>query len=167
MEIHDFYFGVLGSLVYAGITIGSAFSSWIFQNSNFIKPSLYLSLLLNAISLILFTATNYYYFDAFLRILIGIFQVIITIYNPVWADIFARENLKSAWLTFLILGSPLGLVLGFALTSIMKSIYNWRFSFYLQAAGLVPCVIAFFLIPKKYLDIESASRYKIKCLIKI
>jgi len=88
----------------------------------FIKPSLYLSLLLNAISLILFTATNYFYVDAILRVLIGIFQVIITIYNPVWADTFAKENSKSIWLTFLILGSPLGLVLGFALTSIMKSV---------------------------------------------
>jgi predicted MFS family arabinose efflux permease len=122
LGIHDFQFGILGSLVYAGITIGSAISSWIFQNSVFIKPSLYLSLLLNAISLILFTATNYFYVDAILRVLIGIFQVIITIYNPVWADIFAKENLKSIWLTFLILGSPLGLVLGFALTSIMKSV---------------------------------------------
>ena len=79
-------------------------------------------MLLNAISLILFTATNFFYVDAILRVFIGIFQVIITIYNPVWADIFAKENLKSAWLTFLILGSPLGLVLGFALTSIMKSV---------------------------------------------
>jgi hypothetical protein len=30
LGIHDFQFGILGSLVYAGITIGSAISSWIF-----------------------------------------------------------------------------------------------------------------------------------------
>lgn len=78
----------------------------------------------------MFTLTNSFYVDVILRLFIGIFQVIITIYNPVWADIFAREHLKPVWLTFLILGSPLGLVMGFALTSYMKFKYNWRFSFY-------------------------------------
>lgn len=67
---------------------------------------------------------------------------------PVWADIFAKESRKSAWLTFLILAAPLGLVIGFALTSFMNTTsLGWRYSFYIQAIGLVPCVIAFTLIP--------------------
>jgi hypothetical protein len=44
---------------------------------------------------------------------------------PVWADIFAKESKKSAWLTFLILAAPLGLVIGFALTSAIISHYKW------------------------------------------
>ena len=79
---------------------------------------------------------------------------------PVWADIFAKESRKSAWLTFLILAAPLGLVIGFAMTSALIALVSWQASFYIQAAGLIPCVIAFLFIPKKYIDIESASKFK-------
>lgn len=50
---------------------------------------------------------------------------------PVWADIFAKESKKSAWLTFLILAAPLGLVIGFALTSALIPRLGWRYSFYI------------------------------------
>ena len=66
---------------------------------------------------------------------------------PVWADIFAKESRKSAWLTFLILAAPLGLVIGFAMTSALIAFEGWKFSFYIQGIGLIPCVIAFLLIP--------------------
>lgn len=44
---------------------------------------------------------------------------------PVWADIFAKESRKSGWLTFLILAAPLGLVIGFAMTSALNSYIGW------------------------------------------
>lgn len=44
---------------------------------------------------------------------------------PVWADIFAKESRKSAWLTFLILAAPLGLVIGFAMTSALIAFDGW------------------------------------------
>ena len=117
-------------MVYAGITIGSAIASGVFQKSALIKPALSLSLFLNSACLIFFTLSKWYYLDAILRFFIGIFQVFVTIYMPVWADIFAKENRKSAWLTFLILAAPLGLVMGFALTSYTNNNGGWRYSFY-------------------------------------
>jgi predicted MFS family arabinose efflux permease len=112
-------------LVYAGITIGSLLASAIFSKSNLIKPVLFLSLLLNAVSLVVFALSENFYLDATLRLFIGIFQVFVTIYMPVWADIFAKESRKSAWLTFLILAAPLGLVIGFALTSALIPHFGW------------------------------------------
>lgn len=79
----------------------------------------------------MFTLSPYFYLDAILRLLIGVFQVFITIYMPVWADIFAKESRKSAWLTFLILAAPLGLVIGFAMTSALIALVSWQASFYI------------------------------------
>ena len=82
---------------------------------------------------------------------------------PVWADTFAAERQKAAWLTFLILASVLGIVLGFSLTSVMVAVLSWRWSFYAQAAALLPCVTAYLLYPAKYLNIEASVSHKNKC----
>lgn len=118
---------------------------------------------MNSVALWLFTLTHSFYFDAFLRFCIGFFQVFVCIYMPVWADAFASEKQKSAWLTFLLLASPVGVVIGFTLTSFMNHYANWRYSFYVQAFCLVPCVLAFMFTKRKYLDIEEAVKYKHKC----
>lgn len=118
---------------------------------------------MNAIALWLFTITRSFYFDAFLRFCIGFFQVFVCIFMPVWADAFASEKQKSAWLTFLLLASPVGVVIGFTLTSFMNHYANWRYSFYVQAFFLVPCVLAFVFTKQKYLDIEAAVKYRKKC----
>jgi predicted MFS family arabinose efflux permease len=118
--LNDLEFGTLGSVVYGGIILGSAVATAIFQRSSWIKPLLSLTLTLNCLSLWLFTLIEEFYIMAAIRFFIGFCQVFICIYMPVWADTFANsEKQKAAWLTFLILASPLGIVLGFSLTSIM------------------------------------------------
>ena len=42
---------------------------------------------------------------------------------PVWADSFANEKQKSVWLTFLILASPVGVIIGFLMTSFFTQKY--------------------------------------------
>lgn len=123
-------FGTLGSIVYAGMTMGSAAASAVFEKAKWIKWTLALTLLMNAVCLVLFTITDSFYFDAFMRFLIGFFQVFQCIYMPVWADTFAAEKQKTAWLTFLILASVLGIVLGFSLTTVMVALLTWRYAFY-------------------------------------
>jgi hypothetical protein len=51
------------------------------------------------------------------RIFTGFFQVFFTIYLPCWADCFGNENQKSAWLAYLILASPVGQILGYAISA--------------------------------------------------
>lgn len=113
-------FGTLGSVVYGGIVVGSVVATGIFQRSTWIKPLIILTLSLNSGALFLFTLLNNFYVMAILRFFIGFFQVFICIYMPVWADTFANsEKQKAAWLTFLIMAAPLGIFLGFTLTSFM------------------------------------------------
>jgi hypothetical protein len=63
----------LGSVVYGGLTVGAAFATGIYSNSNWVRPALAFTLLMNALCIWVFTLTDSFYFDAFLRFLIGIF----------------------------------------------------------------------------------------------
>lgn len=82
---------------------------------------------------------------------------------PVWADAFGTEKQKSIWLTFLLLGSPVGVITGYILTYYMDMYFTWEWSFYIQAMVLIPCSIVMFLIPHKYLDISFTQYFKQKC----
>ena len=133
IKINDLQFGTLGSVVYGGIVIGSLCCSVVFSNAKLIKPCIVLTLGLNGVALFGFTLTKSFTLDAFLRLAIGFFQVFICIYMPVWADTFARdEKQKSAWITFLILATPLGIVIGFSISSLfVQRGQPWQYSFYL------------------------------------
>jgi len=80
---------MLGSVVYGGMTLGSAAAAGAFAYSGMIKPSLSLTLLLNALCYFGFTQAKSFYEEAGLRFMIGFFQVFVCIYMPVWADNYA------------------------------------------------------------------------------
>lgn len=160
-----FQFGILGSIVYGGLTLGATLATGVFSYPKWIKPTIVFTLSMNGVMIFAFTQFNSFYVMAGIRFLIGFFQVFLCIYMPVWADAFANEKQKSAWLTFLILASPLGIVGGFTLTSFMVAdpIDNWRWSFYIQGMCLSPCILVFLFMPNKYLDIEQTVKTKNKC----
>mmetsp|Transcript_2660 Transcript_2660/g.4134 ORF Transcript_2660/g.4134 Transcript_2660/m.4134 type:complete len:191 (+) Transcript_2660:411-983(+) len=131
LGIGNLEFGTLGSIVYGGLTLGSAVATWVYRFDHWVKPTLVLTLAMNCLTLWVFTLTNSFYFDAFLRFLLGFFQVFAVIYQPVWADTFAKEGKKSTWLTILILASPVGVVFGFSITAVMVRYETWRWSFFI------------------------------------
>ena len=141
MKIHNLGFGLLGTAVYAGLTIGSALGTKAYQNSKSIRHILSVSLLLNALFLVMFTLSANSTFNFAIRFCTGIFQVFISIFTPVWADAFGSEKQKVRWITILLLCSPLGVFVGFTLTSIMNSYkgLGWEMSFYIQALCVLPC----------------------------
>ena len=85
-------FGTIGSIVYAGMTLGSTVVIVVFQKASLIKPSLVFSLGCNAGLIYLFGISNEFIIDAGLRFMIGFCQVFVCIYMPVWADAFANEK---------------------------------------------------------------------------
>lgn len=164
LTMGDLQFGVLGSIVYAGMGSGASAAAWLYERSNWIKLTLASTLLLNGASVIMMTVSDSFYFNVFVRFWIGFFQVFQSIYMPVWADNYAAEKQKSAWMTFLILASVLGIVLGFSVTSMMLAyVDSWRWSFILQGLTLVPLALLYLFYPIKYLNIEKSVRWKNKC----
>jgi sugar phosphate permease len=73
LEMNDFQFGLLGSIVYAGLTIGAGVATGVFSNPKRSKPTLILTLLLNAVCIGVFPFSPSFYIDAGLRFGIGFF----------------------------------------------------------------------------------------------
>ena len=159
LKIDNTWFGFLGSIVYLGQTIGSALATGMLQCCN---PKLILSLclFLNIFTLILFTLTDVYIILAFCRMCTGLFQVFFCIYFPVWADVFGNEGQKSTWLTYLLIASPLGVVMGYGLTAIVLDNIGWRYAFYIQALLLTPSMIGIIMTPYEYFDVHGTSKRK-------
>ena len=132
MNITNIGFGALGTAVYAGLTIGSAVGTKAYQNSKHIKLILASSLACCGVFLVAFTVSSNIYFNMLCRMCTGIFQVFISIFTPVWADAMGSEKLKSLWITVLLICSPLGVFIGFTMTSVLNGLdgYGWEYSFY-------------------------------------
>ena len=73
LNINDFGFGILGSVVYGGLTVGSAFATMIFSTGTYIKPALSCTLFMNALCLYAFTVSNSFIISSMIRSLIGFF----------------------------------------------------------------------------------------------
>ncbi|CDW89605.1 major facilitator superfamily protein [Stylonychia lemnae] len=150
LHLDDANLGLLGSLVYAGLVIGSLFAMPIFNYGN-TKFVLIVCLLLNSFALLLFTLTDKYSMLVISRVSVGFFQVFFCIYFPVWVDLFADEKRKTVWLTLLLLGVPLGIIIGYLSTAIIVMYSDWRLVFYIQSGFIVPLAMCFMLTPSKFI----------------
>ena len=157
LEIGNFGFGMLGSLVFGGLTLGSVAATIIFSRGDLIRPCLAFSLFLNGASLWLFSVSTSYFVAMLSRVLIGFFQIFICIYLPVWADTFGSEKVKPMWLSFLLLAAPIGVVLGYILTYNTKVyLSSWEWSFRIQALLTLPLSASIMVTPDQYFNIDTA-----------
>lgn len=129
--MNTFEFGLLGSVVYGGLTVGAGVATGVYNDTSRSKNALIVTLFLNSIMIYVFTLSTSFYIDAFIRFWLGFFQVFSCIFMPVWADVYANEKQKSLWVTVLMLSSPLGIVIGYTLTSFMVEYKSWHWSFYI------------------------------------
>lgn len=113
-KLDNAQFGSLGSVVYFGQTIGSALSSVVMRSCS-PKYILLVCLILNICSLISFTLTDIYPLLIVCRMCTGVFQIFFGIYMPVWADVYGSKRQKETWLTYLLISSPLGIIIGYGL----------------------------------------------------
>ena len=67
MKINDFEFGLIGSVVYAGMAAGSVIASGLFNNASWIKSTIIGVVSLNAVAVWTFQMTRNFYFDLFVR----------------------------------------------------------------------------------------------------
>lgn len=162
MNMNPFEFGMLGSVVYGGLVVGGGVATGVYNNSSRAKKALIFTLLFNSVLIYIFTLFKSFYLAAFTRFWLGFFQVFSCIYMPVWADVYANEKQKSAWVTILLLASPVGVIAGYTLTSIMVSYATWHWSFYVQAVGIMISAIVYAFVPDRYMDIDQTTKQKKK-----
>lgn len=71
--MNDFQFGMLGSVVYGGLTLGAGIAAGVYSNPKNAKPALVLTLVLNSAAIVGFAFAKSFYIDVFLRFMIGFF----------------------------------------------------------------------------------------------
>ena len=140
--------------------IGSIFATCLFQSSN-TKALLITVILMNALTLVLFTQFTSYWSLATTRMLTGFFQVFICIYYPVWADRFGSSHQqKATFMSILLLSSTTGVMIGYICSSMIVQHSSWKNIFYYEAICAIPFVLIIILSPIKYLDLQYALELK-------
>ena len=125
LGVNNKLYGLLGSTVFAGLTIGSIGATILFQKCN-TKYVLMFVMIFNGFSQLLFVMTKEYYVLVLSRFMTGFFQVFISIYFPVWSDMFgATDRQKQVWLTVLLISSTLGVLFGYIMTTQFIEKYEW------------------------------------------
>ena len=76
---------------------------------------------------------------------------------PVWANAFGNAKQQALWMTYLMITSPLGVIMGYIMNSMIYASPGWRYSFYIQSLLLLPSLIGLIFIPNSYFDLNSLA----------
>ena len=125
------------------------------------RTLLAISFLGNGVGLLMFTITEKFYLLCFARFISGFFQIILTIYIPLYADSFGTPKTKPFLLSMVLLAGPIGVVSGYGLTGIMVQYgITWRISFVIQGVVMALSCFIMFLIPSKFINIDDVLTLK-------
>ena len=110
-------YGLLGSIVFAGLVVGSVAAGLAFQKFD-MRLTLASVIFLNACTQIAFTFTDIYLLLLAIRFMAGFFQVFFSIYWPVFTDAYSvNERQKTTWMSLYLLSAPVGVLMGYVLTT--------------------------------------------------
>lgn len=123
LNITDTTLGTFGSLVYLGSFVGALVLMKLIDIINR-KILVVASVIINAALIFSFTQVKFIIFLFANRILVGIMQAVVTVYYPVWVDQFGPRPWKTVMISIFNVTSPLGVVMGYILTMIIKRHYD-------------------------------------------
>ncbi|XP_051912704.1 sphingosine-1-phosphate transporter SPNS2-like [Hippocampus zosterae] len=154
-DIGEQELGMLGSAVFLGIVVMGVFAGRAYQLVTS-KWVLLGGLLLMQASLVLFVATDIFALAMLARFLAGVFQVFELVFFPVWIDLRGGPN-KTLWLTCLQVGIPLGIFVGYGMTSFIVGVgWAWQWAFAVQITLVLACILVVLAIPRHRLNIRGA-----------
>ena len=151
--------GLLVSLGYVGIIVGSICSGVLLEIFS-AKRLLQASLLIVAVGVAGFAAAPVVTVMYITRPIIGFGQALITVLYPCWVDEFAPPGSASAYMAALQAGGPLGTVVGYLTSGFLmaNSDLSWRWCFIIQGIFLAPFVLAYLVIPSRYIELRAGGR---------
>ena len=152
----DSLVGFFGSVDYIGRVIGAIIFAIIMGKMNR-KMLLVFTLIFKALTLFVSIFTDNPFINIISRGLSGISQVFYTTYLPVWCDQYGKSSKKALMVTFVQLGNPFGVIIGYGLGMIIHMIMNsdnnlmeWRIAFAIEGIILVICAFIIFSFKRKY-----------------
>ena len=111
--------GILGSIVYLGISVMGMFAGRLYQHFNS-KMLTVASLVVLELSLLAFVFLDSKIAAYITRFITGVCQVFLLVYYPIWIDKFGKEK-KTMWVTYLQICVPIGIFMGYGMTAIILS----------------------------------------------
>ena len=146
--------GSLGSYVFLGLVIGSAFATCIFGTFSY-KLIVSISFIGNGIGMYLFIWFRKYYVLSFARFCCGFCQIYLQIYIPLVIDTYCNLTQKALWLPFVVISSPLGQCLGYTISGVLITYgHSWRLGFFMIGTAMLISAIILWIIPNKYINLE-------------
>ena len=157
VDVSNTEYGLLGSVVFAGLVLGSLAATIVYNNVQ-AKYVLMAVMALNAVTQLAFTMTKEYYYLVTSRFLTGFFQVFISIYWPVWTDLYGQtEKRKAAWMSAFLAASPIGVLFGYVLTTQLIIYYSWQYAFYVQAVAVGCALLLIIIVPGRYFSLKKRN----------
>lgn len=118
-DMNETEVGMLGSIVYLGISVMGMFAGRLYQHFNS-KILTVVSLVVLELSLLCFVFFAQKYAAYATRFITGVCQVFLLVYYPIWIDKFGGPK-KTMWLTLLQICVPVGIFMGYGMTAIIIS----------------------------------------------
>ena len=144
--------GMIGSLLYFGLILGSLTGGYFFSKYSS-KWIVILSLFIFCFFLYSFTILESCGGMYLSRIGCGFCEVFCLIYFPIWVDQYGVKGMKTIWLTFLQIGIPLGTILGYLIEACsIKYYHSWEGGFIFQIILLCSSSGILFLTPDKFFE---------------
>ena len=151
-KISNAELGMIGSLIYFGLILGSLSGGYFF--SKYASKWLIISsLFILAFFLYSFTLLESSSGMYLCRVGCGFCEVFCCIYFPIWVDQYGVKGYKVIWITFLQLGVPVGTILGYMIEAFSIKYYqSWEGGFFIQI--LFVCILSsiLFLTPDKFFE---------------
>ena len=144
--------GMIGSLLYLGLILGSLTGGYFFSKYSS-KWVVIISLYAFCFFLYSFTILENSGGLYICRVGCGFCEVFCLIYFPIWVDQYGVKGMKTIWLTFLQIGIPLGTILGYLMEACSIKYYkSWEGGFFIQII-LICCFSGIlFLTPDKFFE---------------
>ena len=152
IKISNAQLGMIGSLLFLGLILGSLTGGYIFSKYSS-KWIVILSLFVFCFFLYSFTILESYGGMYLCRVGCGFCEVFCLIYFPIWVDQYGVKGMKTMWLTFLQMGVPLGWIIGFLIeVGSIKYYKSWEGGFFMQIILVCVCNGILFLTPDKFFE---------------
>ena len=145
LQISDYQFG----LFFLYSSIGKIIASLLFlklKKFNNRKIFLFLISLINSVIVFIFYCSKIFGLISFLKFIMGINDMLIQIFVPIWIQQFGINKYKLTLTSIVQLSNPLGKILAFWI----NCYFSWLFIFKIEAIILGVITFIFVIIPNKY-----------------
>merc|ERR1719375_1187134 len=150
--------GLLGTLVYAGLTISSVVSPFLLTRVETPWPVLSWALVLSAGAAVACAFAPNWYFLAAARFAVGLAHGPMYVFFPVWVNAAAGDGYETRWMGLLQAVGPISNIVCYAGTSMLLYLHmTWRVAFLAIGVGTFASAVGLSFIPRHQWHVNERS----------